>query len=169
MMISLARAGPTMRTKRVADATPSGTPRSTSGIQSWASAAAIRKSQASVRPQPPPTAWPLIAQMVVCSRPSRTVLARSNRRRNWLLRVANEGDVVRHGGTFITIGLDRHARRDYHSRSHDSPADSSYRDEGAAGIPNGMPSASGGARPARHVTDSTVPRQHEARDHHPVV
>src|SRR2546427_9130088 len=60
-MISLARAGPTRRTKRVVDATPSGTPRSTSGIQNCASAAAIRKSQASVSPQPPPTAWPLMA------------------------------------------------------------------------------------------------------------
>src|SRR5918996_1740033 len=89
MMISLARAGPTSRTKRVAEATPSGTPRSTSGIQSWASAAAMRKSQASVRPQPPPTAWPLMAAMVVCSRFSSTVLARSKSRRNWLLRPAN--------------------------------------------------------------------------------
>src|SRR6266850_413199 len=79
MMISLARAGPTIRTKRVVEATPSGTPRSTSGIQSCASAAAMRKSHASVRPQPPPTAWPLMAQIVVCSRPSSTVLARSMR------------------------------------------------------------------------------------------
>src|SRR5918996_584862 len=86
MMISLARAGPTSRTKRVAEATPSGTPRSTSGIQSWASAAAMRKSQARVSPQPPPTAWPLMAAMVVCSRLSSTALARSKSRRNWLLR-----------------------------------------------------------------------------------
>src|SRR5438128_626151 len=48
MMISFARAGPTRRTNRVVDATPRGTPRSTSGIQSCASAAAQRKSQASV-------------------------------------------------------------------------------------------------------------------------
>src|SRR6267378_2083852 len=39
MMISLARAGPTKRMKRVVEATPRGTPRSTSGIQSCASAA----------------------------------------------------------------------------------------------------------------------------------
>src|SRR5262249_33853535 len=86
MMISFARAGPTRRTKRVVDATPSGTPRSTSGIHSCASAAAQRKSHASVSPQPPPTAWPLIAANVACSRPSSSVLARSNSRRNWLLR-----------------------------------------------------------------------------------
>src|SRR5690242_7322793 len=86
MMISFARAGPTMRTKRVVVPTPRGTPRSTSGIQNWASAAAIRKSQARARPHPPPTAWPFTAAMVACSRFSRTVLARSKRRRNWLLR-----------------------------------------------------------------------------------
>src|SRR5207249_11749069 len=39
-----------------------------SGIQSCASAAAQRKSQASVRPHPPPTAWPLIMAIVTCSR-----------------------------------------------------------------------------------------------------
>src|SRR5438128_1579367 len=86
MMISFARAGPTRRTKRVVDATPSGTPRSTSGIQSCASAAAQRKSQASVRPHPPPTAWPLIMAIVACSRFSSMVLARSKSRRNWLFR-----------------------------------------------------------------------------------
>src|SRR5438309_1904153 len=53
MMISFARAGPTSRTKRVVDATPSGTPRSTSGIQNSASAAAQRKSQARLSPQAP--------------------------------------------------------------------------------------------------------------------
>src|SRR6266853_2219731 len=89
MMISFARAGPMRRTKRVVEATPSGTPRSTSGIQSCASAAAHRKSQASVRPQPPPTTWPLIIAIVACSRPSSIVLARSNSRRNWLLRWPN--------------------------------------------------------------------------------
>src|SRR5215470_9210157 len=89
MMISFARAGPTRRTKRVVDATPSGTPRSTSGIQSCASAAAQRKSHAKVRPQPPPTAWPLIIAIVACSRPSSSVLARSKSRRNWLLRWPN--------------------------------------------------------------------------------
>src|SRR6266851_1762728 len=78
MMISFARAGPTRRTNRVVDATPRGTPRSTSGIQSCASAAAQRKSQASVRPHPPPTAWPLIMAIIV--------LARSKSRRNWLFR-----------------------------------------------------------------------------------
>src|SRR5262245_57713004 len=88
MMISLARAGPTSRTKRVVDATPSGTPRSTSGIQSWASAPASLSRQAGVSPQPPPPAWPLMAAIVVCSRFSSSVLARSNRRRNWLLRPA---------------------------------------------------------------------------------
>src|SRR2546427_690109 len=86
MMISFARAGPTRRTNRVVDATPRGTPRSTSGIQSCASAAAQRKSQASVRPHPPPTAWPLIMAIVVCSRVSSIVLARSKSRRNWLFR-----------------------------------------------------------------------------------
>jgi len=86
MMISLARAGPTIRTKRVVVPTPSGTPRSTSGIQNWASAAAMRKSQASARPQPPPTACPFTAAMVACSRLSSMVLARSKSRRNWLLR-----------------------------------------------------------------------------------
>src|SRR5215470_1718102 len=89
MMISLARAGPTSRTKRVVLATPSGTPRSTSGIQNWASAAAKRKSQASASPQPPPTAWPLTAAIVACSRPSSIVLTRSKSRRNWLLRERN--------------------------------------------------------------------------------
>src|SRR6266851_1079255 len=83
MMISLARACPTKRMKRVVEATPSGTPRSTSGIQNWASAAAKRKSQARVKPQPPPTAWPLTMQMVACSRLSRAVWARSKSRRNW--------------------------------------------------------------------------------------
>src|SRR5256885_1973981 len=82
------RVGPTRRTKRVVDARPSGTPRSTSGIQNCASAAAIRKSQASVSPQPPPTAWPLMAQRVICSRPSSVVLTRSKSRRNCDLRVA---------------------------------------------------------------------------------
>src|SRR5262245_39232688 len=89
MMISFARAGPTRRTKRVVDATPSGTPRSTSGIHSCASAAAQRKSHASVSPQPPPTAWPLIAAIVACSSPSSSVLTRSKSRRNWLLRWPN--------------------------------------------------------------------------------
>src|SRR5712664_585247 len=86
MMISFARAGPTRRTNRVVDATPRGTPRSTSGIQSCASAAAQRKSHASVRPHPPPTAWPLIMAIVACSRFSSIVLARSKSRRNWLFR-----------------------------------------------------------------------------------
>src|SRR5512144_221662 len=86
MMISLARAGPTIRTKRVVVPTPSGTPRSTSGIQNWASAAAMRKSQARARPHPPPTACPFTAAMVACSRFSSVVLARSKSRRNWLLR-----------------------------------------------------------------------------------
>src|SRR2546428_6669971 len=45
MMISLARAGPTRRTKRVVEATPSGTPRSTSGIQNSASSAAQRSEE----------------------------------------------------------------------------------------------------------------------------
>src|ERR1051326_5426874 len=85
-MISFATAGPTRRTKRVVDATPSGTPRSTSGIHICASAAAHRKSHASVSPQPPPTAWPLSIAIVICSRFSSTVFARSKRRRNWLLR-----------------------------------------------------------------------------------
>src|SRR5438477_271262 len=87
-MISLARAGPTRRTNRVVDATPSGTPRSTSGIQNCASAAASLKSQASVSPQPPPTAWPLTAAIVICSRPSSVVLTRSKSRRNCDLRAA---------------------------------------------------------------------------------
>src|SRR2546430_316244 len=52
MMISLARAGPTRRTTRVVEATPSGTPRSTSGIQNSASVAAQRKSHASVTLSP---------------------------------------------------------------------------------------------------------------------
>src|SRR3990167_2114443 len=39
-MISLARAGPTSRTKRAVEAVPSGTPRSTPGIQNSASAPA---------------------------------------------------------------------------------------------------------------------------------
>src|SRR5438552_8428594 len=85
-MISFATAGPTSRTKRVVDATPSGTPRSTSGIHISASAAAHRKSHASVSPQPPPTAWPLIIAIVICSRFSSTVFARSKSRRNWLFR-----------------------------------------------------------------------------------
>src|SRR2546430_5937631 len=89
MMISLARAGPTRRTKRVVEATPSGTPRSTSGIQNSASAAAQRKSHASVSPQPPPIAWPLIIAGVACSRPSSSVFARSKGRRNWPCRRAN--------------------------------------------------------------------------------
>src|SRR5262245_6307389 len=84
MMISLARAGPTSRTKRVVDATPSGTPRSTSGIHSIASAAAHRKSQARTSPKPPPMAWPLIIAIVACSRFSSRVVTRSKRRRNWL-------------------------------------------------------------------------------------
>ena len=85
-MISFAMAGPTRRTNRVVDATPSGTPRSTSGIHSSASAAAHRKSHASVRPHPPPTAWPLIIAIVICSRFSSTVFARSKSRRNWVFR-----------------------------------------------------------------------------------
>src|SRR5437870_12014564 len=89
MMISLARAGPTRRTKRVVEATPSGTPRSTSGIQNSASVAAQRKSHASVSPQPPPIACPLIIAIVGCSRFSSSVFARSKRRRNWLFRCAN--------------------------------------------------------------------------------
>src|SRR5712692_6769185 len=84
MMISLARAGPTKRMKRVVEATPSGTPRSTSGIQNWASAAAKRKSHARVSPHPPPTACPLTMQMVACSRFSSAVWARSKSRRNWV-------------------------------------------------------------------------------------
>ena len=86
MMISLARAGPTIRTKRVVVPIPSGTPRSTSGIQNCASAAAMRKSHASARPQPPPTAWPLTAAMVACSRFSSSAFDRSKRRRNCDLR-----------------------------------------------------------------------------------
>src|SRR5881409_1234525 len=66
-MISLAHAGPTSRTKRVVEATPRGTPRSTSGIQNCASAAATRKSQARVKPQPPPMAWPFTAQITICA------------------------------------------------------------------------------------------------------
>src|SRR5207244_7668711 len=79
--------------------------------------------------------------------------------------VAGERDVVRHGGTCITLRLDRHARGDYHPGPHDSLGHASYR-EGAAGIPHGMPSASGGARPATEVTDSTDVPTHEARDRH---
>src|SRR5712692_1799681 len=82
MMISFARAGPTSRTNRVVEATPSRTPRSTSGIQNWASAAAKRKSHARVSPHPPPTACPLTMQTVACSRFSRAVWARSKSRRN---------------------------------------------------------------------------------------
>src|SRR5215831_4590652 len=85
MMISLAFAGPTMRMKRVVDATPRGTPRSTSGIQSWACEAAKRKSKASASPHPPPTACPLIMAMVACSRFSTALVTRSKSRRNWLL------------------------------------------------------------------------------------
>src|SRR5439155_14151380 len=40
------------------------------------------------QPQPPPTAWPLTAQRVICSRPSSVVLTRSKSRRNCDLRVA---------------------------------------------------------------------------------
>ena len=103
MMISFARAGPTSRTKRVVDATPSGTPRSTSGIQNSASAAAQRKSQARLSPQPPPTACPLIRAIVACSRLSRSVVARSKRRRNCVslwrnARRRSSGDIVERSG-----------------------------------------------------------------------
>src|ERR671937_794587 len=109
-MISLATAGPTSRTKRVVDATPSGTPRSTSGIHSCASAAAMRKSHASVSPQPPPTAWPLMAQFGEGGAQlgqhgiTEGIAALGTVERDGGDEaVAGEGDVVRHGGTCITL------------------------------------------------------------------
>src|SRR6266571_2423473 len=68
MIISFARAAPTMLQSRAVEPRLSGTPRSTSGNQNCAPGTAKRKSHASANPQPPPMAKPLIAAMLGCSR-----------------------------------------------------------------------------------------------------
>src|SRR6266511_718908 len=85
MMISLARAGPTRRTKRVVKAAWSGIPKDTSGIQNSAPAAAQRMSQPRASTQPPPTAWPLTTAIVGCSSPSSTARTEGKRRMKRLL------------------------------------------------------------------------------------
>src|SRR5207245_924912 len=126
MMISFARAGPTSRTKRVVDATPSGTPRSTSGIQNSASAAAHRKSQASVSPQPPPTAW--MAQRV----PPVRAVQRDGRD----TALANERDVVAHDARTVSQGPRRaqRTRPSRRRRGRPTTAGTRHRGDGRSGL-----------------------------------
>ncbi len=67
---SLAIAGPSSRTSRGMPPQASGMPRSSSGIEKRALAAATRRSQAAASTSPPPTQWPWMRAMLIARRRS---------------------------------------------------------------------------------------------------